>query len=366
MRLKDLRPQVESSDIYKMSLGKSAIYEQEALVRGALVFQSEKLFHDAVMSKDSVAIARAAALVKSEKYPNGKAPPNAWGVWEKNIGTFMELPTHSVVLHWESCHDRLYWGVVASSEVELLREEDTAEGQDGYVFERKLVGGWQSTTMDGVQLSNIHPKARNLAINMATINFVRTDADFFRALILDKSTDTWTSRPDWQTEAKTKGWHQKPTNLLREHNRKNLITPQVEKIVDDFEDDIRRMADTALKTVVYANGQSVITTLKAKDTDMTREELLEEVGHLFREQDHRCKLTHYDFNRPSENKHLFPSLDRIDSTKGYVRDNLQIVTRAANFYKSASDEADWHDKAQALEKMALAIQRCRKSQQSST
>lgn len=366
MRLKDLRPQVESGNIYKMSLGKSAIYEKEAVERGALIFQSEKQFHDAVISKDSLAIARAGALVKAERYPNGKAPQNAWGVWKKNIETFMELPTNSIVLHWESRRDRLYWGVVAPSKVTLLREEDTIEGQEGYVFERKLLSGWQFTTMDGVQLSNIHPKARNLAINMATINYVQTDADFFRALILDESTDIWTSRPDWQNEAKTRGWHQKQTNFIREQNRKKLVTPQVEQIVVDFEDDIRRMADTALKTVAYANGQSVITTLKVKDTDMTREELLEEIGHLFREQDHRCKLTNYDFNKPSGNKHLLPSLDRIDSTKGYVRGNLQIVTRAANFYKSASDEADWIDKAQALEKMAVAIQKRRKSQKPST
>ncbi len=55
------------------------------------------------------------------------------------------------------------------------------------------------------------------------------------------------------------------------------------------------------------------------------------------------------------------SLDRKDSSKGYVAGNLQVVTRAANFYKSASDEADWVMKAKALEHMAAAIQRRRKA-----
>ncbi len=55
------------------------------------------------------------------------------------------------------------------------------------------------------------------------------------------------------------------------------------------------------------------------------------------------------------------SLDRKDSSKGYEPGNLQVVTRAANFYKSASDDADWALKAAALEQMAIAIQAKRKA-----
>jgi hypothetical protein len=42
-----------------------------------------------------------------------------------------------------------------------------------------------------------------------------------------------------------------------------------------------------------------------------------------------------------------------------VPGNLQIVTRAANFFKSASDDADWALKAAAMERMAIAIQQRR-------
>lgn len=41
-------------------------------------------------------------------------------------------------------------------------------------------------------------------------------------------------------------------------------------------------------------------------------------------------------------------------------DDLQIVTRAANFLKATSGELDWLDKTDALERMAIAIQRRRR------
>ncbi len=41
--------------------------------------------------------------------------------------------------------------------------------------------------------------------------------------------------------------------------------------------------------------------------------------------------------------------------------NLQVVTRAANVYESASDEADWAMKAEAMTAMAMAMQDRRKA-----
>lgn len=345
-----------------MSLGKSAIYEDEALKRGALLFQSESRLHDAVVAGDQNAIAKAGALIKSESYPAANAPQSAWRVWANNIRTFLDLPTDSIVLHWEADRDQLFWGIVSDEPIERVRDEPTVEGQHGYFFARKLRDGWRSTSINDVPVSNIHPKARNLAINMATINLVQTDPDFFRALLLDEPIDEWTSRSDWEHAAKQKGWYPKPIKKLVQINREKLVTTQVVQVVDDFEGDVKRMANTAMKTVAYANGQTVITTVKPKDTGMSRTELEDEVGRLFKEQHHKCALTDYDFQKTSENKHLLPSLDRIDSSLGYITRNLQIVTRAANFYKSASDESDWGEKKKAMEKMAIAIQKHRKSQ----
>lgn len=119
------------------------------------------------------------------------------------------------------------------------------------------------------------------------------------------------------------------------------------------------MAGTAVQTAAYANGQTVLTTVKAKDIGFTRAGLEEEIAALLKLQQNRCALSGYAFKPSIINPHLRPSLDRKNSTLGYVPGNLQIVTRAANFFKSASDDADWALKAAAMERMAIAIQQRR-------
>lgn len=144
--------------------------------------------------------------------------------------------------------------------------------------------------------------------------------------------------------------------------RKETVAPEVVEAADHVLSEIARMAVTAVHTAAYANGQTVVTLVKNKEIAFTREELEDEIASLLKEQGHCCKLTGYDFTRKTSNIHLKMSLDRKDSSKGYVAGNLQVVTRAANFYKSASDDADWKRKASALEHMAVALQARRKNQ----
>lgn len=112
------------------------------------------------------------------------------------------------------------------------------------------------------------------------------------------------------------------------------------------------MAGTAVSTARNANGQLVLTTVKPKDISFTRAELEDEIADLLGLQKGICRLTGFAFVKRHPNPHLRPSLDRIESALGHVRGNLQVVTRAANFYKSASDMADWKLKEEALLKMA--------------
>jgi len=119
--------------------------------------------------------------------------------------------------------------------------------------------------------------------------------------------------------------------------------------------EIQRMVATALHTVANSNGQLVLRRVKAKDTDMTKGELLAEVAMLYVEQNGRCKLTNFDFRSDNSNEYLMPSLDRIDSSRGYVRGNLQIVTRGANLYKSNGDNVDWEKRVAAMVKMVLSL-----------
>lgn len=366
MSLKLLKSLVESAPIYKMSLGKNARYRVEALDVGALVFQSEQKLYDAVVSGIPSEIERAGLGVKTDEYKNANAPRGAWSIWTRTIETFRDLPENALVLHWEGVEDRLHWGLVGPGPYRRERAELNDFGQDGYVFHRGLRDGWQTSSVNGVPISDIHPKARALAINLATLNSVRTDPDYFRALILDLDTSEWSQRPEWVAVARAKGWHAKPVSVLRTARRKTAVTPDVEEAADhvlreaDFLDDIARMAGTAVRTAAYANGQTELRLVKAKDIGFTRAELEEEIAHLLSQQRRRCALTDHVFRPAETNPHLKLSLDRKNSSLGYVAGNLQVVTRAANFYKSASDEADWALKEDALFRMAVAIDRKRK------
>lgn len=356
----ELRKVVAGSDIYKMSLGRSARYQDEALKKGTLVFESEAEFDKAVISGDTAEIYRIGRNLKNASYPQAGAPDNAILVWRQTIETFRELPRNTLILHWEAKLDHLHWGLTGT-EFHIDRKEVGAFGHLYIVYCRPLVGGWQKSSIGGVPLSNIHPKARDLSINMATLNRVKTDPDYFRALIMDRDTSEWEERPEWASEAKSRGWIAKDRESLLAEKRKLNLTPLVRETADYFADEIRRMATTAIQTAAYANGQTVLTTVKNKEIGFAREELEEEIAALLRDQKNCCALTGYEFTVDASNPHLRPSLDRKNSDLGYVSGNLQIVTRAANFYKSASDEGDWKLKAIAMEKMALAIQRKRRA-----
>ena len=98
-------------------------------------------------------------------------------------------------------------------------------------------------------MSDLHPVARDLAINPATLNRVQTDADYFRALITDADTAPWEDRPIWQERAKQAGWFAKDRKTLLTERHKAIATPLIVETADYFEAEIKRMAGTALEPI---------------------------------------------------------------------------------------------------------------------
>ena len=360
MTAAELRNLVTIADIYKMSLGRGAQYRAEALSENALVFASEKKFFDAAVSREYESITHWGRLIKTDKYPFAGAPDGAISIWQASVNEFRSLPKNSLILHWEAARGYLYWGIATDKPI-LVREEADSFGQPSLVFHRPLLGGWRKESLGGIPLSNLHPKARDLSINLATLNRISQAPDYFRNLILDQDTSEWERKPSWEKKAKEAGWHPKDIAALAAAHSIRHADPLAIETADFFIDEAKRMAATAMHTVAYSNGQSVTVVMKAKDTDFTRQELETVITKLLVEQKHCCALTGYKFRRENSNPHLRTSLDRKDSSLGYIAGNLQVVTRAANFFKSASDQDDWLLKATAMELMAVAIQQRRKS-----
>lgn len=97
------------------------------------------------------------------------------------------------------------------------------------------------------------------------------------------------------------------------------------------------------KTVFNSNGQVVETKVKNKELHLSDRELDKLLRELLEFQGERCAITGLplQFRGAHTDENMLPSLDRIDSNGHYSRDNLQIVCRFINFWKQASDDAEF-------------------------
>jgi hypothetical protein len=100
------------------------------------------------------------------------------------------------------------------------------------------------------------------------------------------------------------------------------------------------MAEQALKTANAADGRVIEKTTKIKNLiGMGVDGLRRYIDGLIEEQKGLCALTEIPLQFDGEHKddQLLASLDRIDSNGHYEVDNLQVVCRFANRWKSADD-----------------------------
>jgi hypothetical protein len=356
----ELRELIKAADVYKMSFGKEGQWWRQALDEGVLLLGTDSALYEALDSRDEEATRRAGKAIRSDRYPEGPDDRALGNILLYN-NNFRSLPFGSLILHFVSEDKQLYWGIVDEHAPTVVRTENNGFGGETILSARSLSGGWRKESIGRMPLTNIHPQACILAKAQGTLTRVRpTGDDYFHALISDYDRTEWEKKSEWTAEATRKGWHPKP--FLPEQRRQR-INRQIEDAAQYafYEiNEINRMAATAIQTATYANGQTVVVTIKEKNSSFTQEQLEEEIADLLVMQNYCCQLTGYDFRAPTKNVHLCMSLDRKDSNRGYEPGNLQVVTRAANFYKSASDHADWALKADAMERMAIAIQRRRK------
>lgn len=110
---------------------------------------------------------------------------------------------------------------------------------------------------------------------------------------------------------------------------------------DAWKKAIWQMASQAEQTANYANGQIVDRTVKNKGLRLSKEVLIEHLGALLREQDYLCAMTGLTLQPDGPDDQLRPSLDRKDSTGHYEADNLQVVARFVNFWKSDTPDDEF-------------------------
>lgn len=106
---------------------------------------------------------------------------------------------------------------------------------------------------------------------------------------------------------------------------------------DDEEAVARRLAGSILSTS-RQSGVRVSSVRKHKPLTIDADRLVQVLMKKLREQDWVCALTGLQIEKdhPQADSNMVASPDRIDSSGPYCEDNIQIVCRFANFWKSAT------------------------------
>ena len=104
----------------------------------------------------------------------------------------------------------------------------------------------------------------------------------------------------------------------------------------DIEKTAKRIARTMLKTVFSADGRETTRTAKVKNTDLSEEECIELVGQLYEQQNGVCAYSNLKIQLDGfeDDEEMLASLDRVDSEGHYTPENLQLVCRFINRWKS--------------------------------
>ncbi|APX67980.1 MULTISPECIES: hypothetical protein [unclassified Brucella] len=115
------------------------------------------------------------------------------------------------------------------------------------------------------------------------------------------------------------------------------------RIVGGWERSIIEMRMSILNTVRNSNGQIVERVVKDKQLLIDPSKLDELIRSRLELQQGKCNLTGLPMHAhgPDADPNLLPSVDRIDSSRHYELDNIQIVCRFINFWKGASDNAEF-------------------------
>ena len=252
-------------------------------------------------------------------------PPVA-GRWF-NLATELSATDGDVWIHREK--NEIWWTISGPGEMEAsLEPAHNPKFADEKVYVlRKPAQAWSNKSKKGVILTwpALHARTREFLFTEATLQQLRGDnPDYALALIAGNDLRAWHARPDWKAKENRAG--------------KGSVTT-----LDGWKVSAVNLAATARQTAAGSNGQEVVRTVKNKEVHFRAGELEAYIEALIVEQKGRCALTGLamqQFGRETD-RELLCSLDRKDSDGHYERENLQVVCRFVNRWKSDSKDDEF-------------------------
>jgi hypothetical protein len=224
--------------------------------------------------------------------------------------------------------EQLWWtrSKADAPTIELGIDPFLVGDQRAYIC-HKPCGSWSNHTENGNRLewNILHPKAKEFLFTEGTLQQLDEDnASYAFTLIQGGDLTPWHTQPLWKAKL-------------------GLAKAKPGTIFNSRQKTIVRMAARAFGIAAVSNGQEAVGIVKDKRVLFSKIELEKYIGDLLEAQDRLCALTGIplQFDGEEEDAELLCSLDRIDSDKHYEKDNLQIVCRFANRWKSNSADVDF-------------------------
>jgi hypothetical protein len=263
--------------------------------------------------------------MRLQKTAAGKTPTRPVASrWFNLMSTIVESEG-DVWVHREK--DQLWWTISRSEPPTFEAMNEPVGDRRDVIICHKSCDPWSNKNRNGNRLewSGLHPKAQEFLFTEGTLQQLKPDnAEYALALIQGNDLDPWHSLSNWKAKVARRG---KNPGLAYNAQQKAIW----------------RMAATAKGTVSFSNGQQVLRTVKNKDLLIPENELMPFLEALLAEQNNLCAITDLplQFDGDEDDKEMLCSLDRIDSNGHYEKDNLQIVCRFVNRWKSSSHDDEF-------------------------
>jgi hypothetical protein len=226
-------------------------------------------------------------------------------------------------------HNTIWWTETTSAEARIDLAQKSVPYQSTKVFEcHKPCNAWSSKDRSGRPLTwdSIHPKAKDFLTTESTLQKLSDDnSDYIKSVIDGEALHRWHTRGSWLEK------------LKNAKIRPGRISTPIQNSVAD-------MAYQAEQTTKNANGQIVERAVKLKTFGFQdRSELERYLLDLLEANDNQCAVSGLplQFKGSHDDTQMLCSLDRIDSSGHYERNNLQIVCKFINFWKNSMSDSEF-------------------------
>ncbi|MBB3236142.1 hypothetical protein [Phyllobacterium endophyticum] len=263
--------------------------------------------------------------MKHDKTAAGITPTRPVASRWFNLMTTIVESSGDVWIHREK--NQLWWTISRQDAPSFEPLKETFGVGRNVIICHKPCDPWAHVNRAGNKLdwTGLHSRAKEFMFTEGTLQQLRpANAEYALALINGDDLSPWHSLQEWKANAERK----KKNPAITFNARQNSIA---------------YMAMMAKGIVATSNGQEVLKTVKNKELRIPDRELEPYLSALLDAQEGLCAITglqlqHHGYE---DDKELLCSLDRIDSDGHYEFDNLQIVCRFVNRWKSNGKDTEF-------------------------